>query len=174
MHCQHLTLDEFRNYLHLSLDLGFAGVTVVQGTTLRAKPLCSKRSICSPPLALRAPSDLELINFAAPNDLGSPPFARMTAHVERPRGPLAVEILVVRDEGAGRAGRVGGFGAGAQAHQGERGGQAGDRPCGPDERGPLYARGRRPGYGRPRCVAVTWTSPSLRWTTATSASWRTT
>jgi DNA replication and repair protein RecF len=46
----------------------------------------------------RTTSDLELINFAAPTDLGSPPFSRIVAQVERNRGPLQVEVLVVRDE----------------------------------------------------------------------------
>jgi DNA replication and repair protein RecF len=46
----------------------------------------------------RATSDLELVSFAAPADLGSPPCSRVQAEVERERGPLSVEILIIRDE----------------------------------------------------------------------------
>ncbi len=98
MHCQHLTLDEFRSYRHLSLDLS-AGVTVLQGDNASGKTsLLEAVYLLATTRSPRTSSDLELINFAAPNDLGSPPFARVTAHIERGRGPLTVEILVVRDE----------------------------------------------------------------------------
>jgi DNA replication and repair protein RecF len=98
MHCQHLTLDEFRNYRHLSLDLP-EGVAVLQGDNASGKTsLLEAVYLLATARSPRTSSDLELINFAAPNDLGSPPFARITAQLERTRGPLALEILVVRDE----------------------------------------------------------------------------
>src|SRR6476620_7468752 len=98
MHCQTLTLDEFRNYRHLQLQLS-AGVTVLQGDNASGKTsLLEALYLLATTRSPRATSDLELINFAAPNDLGSPPFARVTAQVERARGPLGVEILGIRDE----------------------------------------------------------------------------
>src|SRR5438477_2607294 len=98
MYCQHLTLDEFRNYPRLDLQLS-PGVTVLQGDNASAKTsLLEAVYLLATTRSPRTTSDLELINFAAPNDLGSPPFARITAQVERARGPLAVEILVMRDE----------------------------------------------------------------------------
>ncbi|HEX9988378.1 MAG TPA: DNA replication/repair protein RecF [Chloroflexia bacterium] len=98
MYCQHLTLDEFRNYRHLSLDLP-EGVAVLQGDNASGKTsLLEAVYLLATARSPRTSSDLELINFAAPNDLGSPPFARITAQLERTRGPLALEILVVRDE----------------------------------------------------------------------------
>src|SRR6476659_6114867 len=98
MHCQQLTLDEFRNYTHLSLVLE-PGVAVLQGDNASGKTsLLEAVYLLATTRSSRASSDLELINFAAPNDLGSPPFARVIAQVERERNPLAVEILVVRDE----------------------------------------------------------------------------
>ncbi|HUP28179.1 MAG TPA: DNA replication/repair protein RecF [Chloroflexia bacterium] len=98
MHCQTLTLDEFRSYRHLSLELP-SGVTVLQGDNASGKTsLLEAVYMLATTRSPRSSSDLELINFAAPNDLGSPPFARITAEVERTRGPLQVEILVVRDE----------------------------------------------------------------------------
>jgi DNA replication and repair protein RecF len=108
MHVQHLTLDEFRNYRHLSLELP-PGVAVLQGDNASGKTsLLEAVYLLATTRSPRATSDLELINFAAPNDLGSPPFARVTAQVERDRSPLAVEILVVRDEEpAGPGGLVG-------------------------------------------------------------------
>src|SRR4028118_1304208 len=98
MHVQTLTLDEFRNYRHLLLELP-AGVTVLQGDNASGKTsLLEAVYMLATTRSPRASTDLELVNFAAPNDLGSPPFARITAHVDRLRGPLAVEILVIRDE----------------------------------------------------------------------------
>ena len=98
MHVQTLNLDEFRNYNHLSLELS-PGMTVLQGDNASGKTsLLEAVYMLATTRSPRATSDLELVNFAAPTDLGSPPFARITAHVERERGPLAVEILIVRDE----------------------------------------------------------------------------
>jgi DNA replication and repair protein RecF len=98
MYCQHLTLDEFRNYRHLELDLP-PGVIVLQGDNASGKTsLLEAVYVLATTRSPRATTDLELINFAAPNDLGSLPFARITAQVERARGELAVEILVMRDE----------------------------------------------------------------------------
>lgn len=98
MNLQHLTLDEFRNYRHLSLELP-PGVTVLQGDNASGKTsLLEAVYMLATTRSPRASTDLELVNFAAPADLGAPPFARITAQVERERGPLAVEILVVRDE----------------------------------------------------------------------------
>lgn len=99
MYCRHLTLDEFRNYRRLSLELA-QGVTVLQGDNASGKTsLLEAVYLLATTRSPRSISDLELINFAAPNDMGSPPFGRVTAQVERERGPLQVEILVVRDEG---------------------------------------------------------------------------
>lgn len=108
MNLQHLTLDEFRNYRHLALDL-HAGVTVLQGDNASGKTsLLEAVYMLATTRSPRASTDLELVNFAAPNDLGSPPFARVTAHVERERGPLHVEVLIIRDEVAeGPGGLVG-------------------------------------------------------------------
>lgn len=106
MYVQQLTLDEFRNYAHLSLDLP-EGMVVIQGDNASGKTsLLEAVYLLATTRSPRTQSDLELINFAAPNDLGSPPFARVVAKVERARGPLDVEILVVRDEGAEGPGGV--------------------------------------------------------------------
>ncbi|MBF6614399.1 MAG: DNA replication/repair protein RecF [Chloroflexi bacterium] len=114
MYCQHLTLDEFRNYRHLQLDLS-QGVTVLQGDNASGKTsLLEALYLLATTRSPRAVSDLELINFAAPNDLGSPPFARVTAQVGRAHGPLAVEILVVREE---EPAGPGGLAASAQARK---------------------------------------------------------
>jgi len=98
MHCQQLTLDEFRNYTQLSLVLE-PGVTVLEGDNASGKTsLLEAVYLLATTRSSRTTSDLELINFAAPNDLGSPPFSRVTAQVERAHGLLSVEILVIRDE----------------------------------------------------------------------------
>src|SRR5215216_3563363 len=98
MYCQTLTLDEFRNYRHLLLELS-PEVTVLLGDNASGKTsILEAVYLLATTRSPRTTSDLELINFAAPNDLGSPPFSRVTAHVERERGPLQVEVLVVRDE----------------------------------------------------------------------------
>lgn len=108
MNATHLTLDEFRNYGHLDLDLP-AGVIVLQGDNASGKTsLLEAVYLLATTRSPRATSDLELINFAAPTDLGSPPFARVTAQVKRERSPLAIEILIVRDEEPAGPGGLGG------------------------------------------------------------------
>src|SRR3954451_13688417 len=108
MFCERLTLDEFRNYTRLDLQLP-PGVSVLQGDNASGKTsLVEAVYLLATTRSSRTSSDLELINFAAPNDLGSPPFSRVTAQVERARGPLAVEILVVRDEEPGGPGGLAG------------------------------------------------------------------
>jgi DNA replication and repair protein RecF len=108
MYCQTLTLDEFRNYRHLLLELS-PEVTVLLGDNASGKTsLLEAVYLLATTRSPRTSSDLELINFAAPADLGSPPFSRVTAHVERERGPLSVEILVVRDEAQEGPGGVAG------------------------------------------------------------------
>ena len=98
MYCKHLTLDEFRNYKRLDFELS-PGVTVLQGDNASGKTsLLEAVYLLATTRSPRAGSDLELINFAAPADLGAPPFARVVAHIERERGPLSVEILIIRDE----------------------------------------------------------------------------
>src|SRR5688572_16033451 len=98
MFVHQLTLDEFRNYAHLSLELP-EGMVVIQGDNASGKTsILEAVYLLATTRSPRTQSDLELINFAAPNDLGSPPFARVQAHVQRERGELEVEILVVRAE----------------------------------------------------------------------------
>ncbi|HET9495816.1 MAG TPA: DNA replication/repair protein RecF [Chloroflexia bacterium] len=98
MHCQTLTLDEFRNYRHLTLELS-PGVSVLLGDNASGKTsLLEAVYMLATTRSPRTTSDLELVSFAAPADLGSPPFARVQAEVERERGPLSVEILIIRDE----------------------------------------------------------------------------
>jgi DNA replication and repair protein RecF len=98
MFVHQLTLDEFRNYAHLSLEMP-EGMLVIQGDNASGKTsLLEAVYLLATTRSPRTQSDLELINFAAPNDLGSPPFARVQAHVARARGELEVEILIVRSE----------------------------------------------------------------------------
>ncbi len=98
MHVYSLTLSEFRNYRNLMLEVS-PGVTVLQGDNASGKTsLLEAVYMLATTRSPRASSDLELVNFAAACDLGSPPFSRISAQVERARGPLAVEILIVRDE----------------------------------------------------------------------------
>ena len=86
MYCERLTLDEFRNYRRLDLELP-PGVSVLQGDNASGKTsLLEAVYLLATTRSSRTTSDLELINFAAPNDLGSPPFARITAQVERAKG----------------------------------------------------------------------------------------
>jgi DNA replication and repair protein RecF len=108
MHVQQLTLDEFRNYARLDLPMP-PGMVIVQGDNASGKSsLLEAVYLLATTRSPRTQSDLELINFAAPNDLGSPPFARIHARVERERGELEVEILVVRDESPEGPGGVAG------------------------------------------------------------------
>jgi len=117
---QRLTLDHYRNYAHLDAHFG-EGVVVLWGANAQGKTnLLEAIYLLATTKSARTRSDADLISWGPLDPFATTPFARITAHVERGRGPIDVEI-VVQDAGEGEVGiarRPGGTaGTGATARK---------------------------------------------------------
>ena len=98
MFCEHLDLAEFRNYAHLDRDLP-TGISVIGGANGSGKTsLLEAIYLLATTRSPRAAYDAELVNTGAVADLGVPPFARIAAHIERRAGPVALELIIARDD----------------------------------------------------------------------------
>ena len=102
MHILNADLTNFRAYRHLGADLP-PGTTILYGPNA-----CGKSSFLEALTMLattrspRASAEREIIRWDAPMELGIPPFARVTARVQRREGPLTVELVVQRTVDAQR------------------------------------------------------------------------
>ncbi|HUS16525.1 MAG TPA: DNA replication/repair protein RecF [Chloroflexia bacterium] len=98
MYCAHLRLDEFRNYGRLDCDLP-AGISVIQGANGSGKTsLLEALYLLATTRSPRASYDAELVNTLAAADLGVPPFARIAAQVIRRDEPVALELIIARED----------------------------------------------------------------------------
>lgn len=86
----HLSLTNFRNFLNLELDLP-PHMMVFQGGNAQGKTnLLESIYLLATARSLRARTDRELINWEATKE--HLPFARLWAEVQRPSGPVKVEL----------------------------------------------------------------------------------
>src|SRR4051812_27812764 len=98
MFCTHLRLDDFRNYARLDCDLP-AGISVIQGANGSGKTsLLEAIYLLATTRSPRSSYDAELVNPLATADLGVPPFARIAAEVTRLGEPVALELIIARDD----------------------------------------------------------------------------
>jgi DNA replication and repair protein RecF len=98
MFCAHLRLDDFRNYAHLDCDLP-AGISVIQGANGSGKTsLLEAIYLLATTRSPRSSYDAELVNTLAPADLGVPPFARVVADIVRHTEPVALELIIARED----------------------------------------------------------------------------
>src|SRR5690349_8018011 len=98
MFCTHLTLAEFRNYAALDCDLP-EGISVIQGANGSGKSsLLEALYLLATARSPRASVDAELVNTEAGADLGLPPFARVAAEVMRRTDPVALEVIIARED----------------------------------------------------------------------------
>jgi DNA replication and repair protein RecF len=98
MHCQHLQLDDFRNYAHLELELA-PGISVFQGENASGKTsLLEAIYLLATSRSPRTNADVELINTAAETYPGTPPFARVAAQVARRRGLVQLQLIIARED----------------------------------------------------------------------------
>src|SRR5205809_1010326 len=99
MHCLTLQLDDFRNYAHLELAVP-PGISVFQGEDASGKTsLLEALYMLATSRSPRTSSEAELIKSDAETYPGTPPFARVAATVARRRGPVALQLVVAREEG---------------------------------------------------------------------------
>ena len=94
---ERLTLAHYRNYVHL--DVRFPeGVIVLQGANAQGKTnLLEAIYLLATTKSSRTRSDADLITWGQTDPFAPTPFARITAHVARARGPVDLEIVVVQD-----------------------------------------------------------------------------
>jgi DNA replication and repair protein RecF len=94
---ERLTLAHYRNYVRL--DVRFAGgVIVLQGANAQGKTnLLEAIYLLATTKSSRTRSDADLITWGQTDPFAPTPFARITAHVARARGPVDLEIVVVQD-----------------------------------------------------------------------------
>ena len=92
MHISHLSLENFRNFARLDLELA-PGRTVLYGGNAQGKTnLLEALSMFATARSVRASHERELIRWeAAPEEI---PFARVKGSIERSQGSLQVEIVV--------------------------------------------------------------------------------
>ncbi len=92
MHLAHLSLENFRNYARLELDLP-AGVVVLVGGNAQGKTnLLEAIYYLATSRSFRASSDREIVNWLAWEQ--EPAYARLAGRCERAGGPVEVEIAV--------------------------------------------------------------------------------
>ena len=98
MRLAHLSLENFRNYVRLEIDLP-AGVGVLVGGNAQGKTnLLEAVYYLATTKSFRATSDREIINWLATEQ--SPSYARLAGRCERARGAAEVEIAVRLDRPA--------------------------------------------------------------------------
>ncbi|MHB1004151.1 MAG: DNA replication/repair protein RecF [Chloroflexota bacterium] len=95
MYLSHLSLENFRNYARLEIDLQ-AGASVLLGDNAQGKTnLLEAIYFLATTKSFRASSDREVINWLALES--SPAYARVVGRCERARGPVEVEIALRLD-----------------------------------------------------------------------------
>lgn len=92
MYLTHLSLENFRNYARLDLDLP-AGVSVLLGDNAQGKTnLLEAIFYLATSKSFRATSDREIVNWLA---METPPaYCRLVGCCERKRGPVEVEVAL--------------------------------------------------------------------------------
>lgn len=98
MHCEHLSVASFRNFVRLELDLP-TGLTVVLGDNAQGKSnLLEAVYVMATTKSFRASTDRDLIDWRASED--GLPTARVCARVRRDQRVIEMEILVRDDSKA--------------------------------------------------------------------------
>ena len=92
-----LTLDHYRNYVHLDVRFG-EGVVLLHGANAQGKTnLLESIYLLATTKSARTRSDADLITWGASDALAPLAFARIGAHVERRTGGIDLEIVVLPD-----------------------------------------------------------------------------
>lgn len=107
MHLTRVQLTNFRTYRHLEVALP-PGTTLLCGSNAAGKSsFLEAIFMLATTHSPRAGADREVIHWDAAAELGVPPFARVTGRVQRPAGPLSLELVIQRqvDSQGGLTGR---------------------------------------------------------------------
>lgn len=96
MHVTHLTLQDFRNYERLELNLDPA-TTLFYGPNAAGKTsILEALYYLATTRSPRAGAARELVRWDAQGDIGVPPFARMLCELRRTDGRVRLEVVVQR------------------------------------------------------------------------------
>jgi DNA replication and repair protein RecF len=100
MYCRHLTLTNFRNYVHLDLPLG-PHLSVFWGDNGQGKSnLIEALYVLATTRSYRTAAERELVNW----HVSEPPvFARVAAEVQRHPAPQKLEVILAETAGTGGA-----------------------------------------------------------------------
>ena len=122
MYCRHLTLTNFRNYVHLDLQLA-PRLSVLWGDNGQGKSnLIEALYVLATTRSYRTSAEREMVNWHAE---GSPVFARIAADVQRQPAPQRLEVILAEAPGPG----VPAVPAGPTRRRRGRRGQRGRRPA---------------------------------------------
>lgn len=100
MYCRHLTLTNFRNYVHLDLSLS-PRLTIFWGDNGQGKSnLIEALYVLATTKSYRTAAEREMVNWHV---VGDPVFARVAAEVERHASPTKLEVILAEAPGTGRA-----------------------------------------------------------------------
>jgi DNA replication and repair protein RecF len=103
MHCSSISLTNFRNYRQLEVELPNGPILVLGSNATGKTTLLEALYLLSTTKSHRTSSERELVSWDARPELGLPPFARVYAQVQK-RGPLRVELIIVREGAEGESG----------------------------------------------------------------------
>lgn len=94
MHITTLSLHDFRNIPRLELNLHH-GVTVLYGPNASGKSsLLEALFFIATTRSHQVSFDREMIHWHAKHEIGTAPFCRLVANVQRTNGPLLLEVIV--------------------------------------------------------------------------------
>jgi DNA replication and repair protein RecF len=105
MHVTHLTLDEFRSYYHLDLEVPPAGLRIVGLNASGKTSLLEALVILATTRSPRTNSERETVRWGSGEDYGTAPYARLSADVVTSERTRHLEISLELPEGTTRLAR---------------------------------------------------------------------
>jgi DNA replication and repair protein RecF len=97
MHLRRLTLEEFRLYHHLDLELNPAGLALYGANASGKSTLLEAIAMLATTRSARSGGEREVVNWRSGEDFGFPPFARVRGQVERKDDVVDLEIALQLD-----------------------------------------------------------------------------
>lgn len=101
-----MTLENFRLYRQLSLDLNPDGLRIAGPNGSGKTSLLEAVLLLSTTRSRRGVQDGDLIHHESGQDLGVAPYARVTGQIERPDGHARIEMFVERDAARGATRKI--------------------------------------------------------------------
>jgi len=97
MHLRTLDLEEFRVFHRLHLDLPSNGLAISGSNAAGKSSLIEAIAFLATTRSIRSAPDRDLINWESGQELGYPPFARLSGQVVRSDGVAEIEIALQAD-----------------------------------------------------------------------------